>query len=77
MNTARKVPPLINVMIFIWKPPIKVLNHFLGNRVLNKIQEQAYYKRLLIFPPASDYPGNNIAKIWRKAYFGQKNRILK
>lgn len=64
MNTARKVPPLINVIILILKPPIKVSNHFLGNRVLNKIQGQEYYKKFT-YSSISDYPENN-AKIWGK-----------
>lgn len=62
MNTARKVPPWINVIILIWKPPIKVPNHFLGNKVLNKIQGQEYYKKVT-YHSISDYPENN-AKIW-------------
>lgn len=67
MNTARKVPPLISIMILIWKPPFEVLNHFLGNRCLNKIQGEEYYKKVTFCSLCFWLSREQHAKIWKKA----------
>lgn len=51
MNTARKVPPLNNIMILMWKPSIKALNHFLGNREFwTKYKSKGIIKKVTYFP---------------------------
>lgn len=65
MSSGRKVWVLINVMILISKPPDEVLNHFLGNRVLNKIQGWECYAKVIYFPSPFDCPEDSGFSAWR------------
>lgn len=59
MSGAGRVWALISVMILISQPPMEILNHFRGNRVLKKIQGWECYAKVIYFPSPSDCPEDN------------------